>query len=124
MDLQDFFLHLIEIFLQDPTAHMRTITRTTEDYMINAQISHSIEMTQDDLETNLSTTLMGTAETMETFLVLHRLEVINLTFLLSADLIISLRLVSHLTKKYSHKTITRCQPMWSASEQLMMPSMN
>ena len=35
---------------------MRTITRATEDHMINAQISHSIEMTEIDLEMDLSTT--------------------------------------------------------------------
>ena len=40
MDLQEIFQHLIECSLQGPTSHMRTITRTTEDHMINAQISH------------------------------------------------------------------------------------
>ena len=41
LDLQDILQHLIEISLQGPTSHMRTITRTTEDRMINAKISHS-----------------------------------------------------------------------------------
>ena len=39
MDLQEISLHLIEISLQGPTSFMRTITRTTEGHMINAQIS-------------------------------------------------------------------------------------
>ena len=38
MDLQEIFLHLIEASLPGPTPHMRTITQTTEDHMINAQI--------------------------------------------------------------------------------------
>ena len=45
-DLQESFPHLIKISLQGPTSHMRTITRTTEDQMINSQLSHSIEMAE------------------------------------------------------------------------------
>ena len=73
MDLQEIFLHLIEISLQGSTSRMRTITRTTEDHMINAQIGHLLEMMEIDLEINLSITRMGTGETMEIFFVLHRL---------------------------------------------------
>ena len=64
---------------------------------------------------------MGTGETMESFLVLHRLkeetshkitpianqEVANLTTRFSADLITNLRLVLHLTNTNSHKAMIR-----------------
>ena len=43
MDLEELFPHLIKTSLQDTTSHMTTIIRKTEDHMINAQISHSIE---------------------------------------------------------------------------------
>ena len=43
-----------------------------EDRMINAKISHLPETMEIDLETDLSTTRMGTCETMEFFLVLRR----------------------------------------------------
>ena len=100
MDLEEIFPHLIKISLQDPHSHMKTIVGTTEDHMINAQIGHSIEITEIDLEMDLSTTRMGTDGTMEKSLVLHRLreetshkitlianqEVINLTTLRSAEL--------------------------------------
>ena len=125
------------VSLQGPTSHMRTITRTTEDHMINAQISHSIEMTEIDLEMNLLTTRMGTGETMEIFLVLHRLkeetshkitptanqEVINLTTLLSADLTTDLRLVLHLTNTSSQKARIRHHLMSFASPPLTIPLM-
>ena len=71
MDLQENFLHLIEISRQGPASYMKTITRTIEDHMTNAQISHSIESMQTDLEMNLSTIRMETGGTMGTFLVLH-----------------------------------------------------
>ena len=74
MDLQEIFPHLLEKSLQGITSHMRTITRTTEDYKINAQISHSIEIMEIDLEMDFLTTRMGTGEAMEIFLVLHRLK--------------------------------------------------
>ena len=67
MDLQEIFPHLIEISLQGPTSYMRTIIRTTEYHMINAQTSHSIETMEIDLELNPSTTRTGTGETMEIF---------------------------------------------------------
>ena len=67
MYLEEIFPHLIKTPLHVPTSHMRTITRTTEDHMISAQINHLIEMMEIDLEMDLSTTGMGTGETMEIF---------------------------------------------------------
>ena len=107
-----------------------------EDHMINAQINQSIETMEIGLEMDLLT-IMETSELTEIFLVLHRLlgeiyhktihtakqEVINITILLSADLTVDLRLVSHLTKKNFHKT-TRRRPMSSASLQPTIPLMN
>ena len=92
------------VSLQGQTLHMGTTVRTTEDHMTNAQISQSIETMEIDLKMDLSTTRMGTGETMEIFPVLHRLkretshkkipiankEVIIQTTLLSADLTIDL----------------------------------
>ena len=135
MDLQETFLHLIEISLQGPTSHMRTITRTTEDYMINAETSHSTEMMEIDLEMTLSTTGMGTGETMEIFHVLHWLkekishkvapiahrEVINPTTLRSADLTTDLRLVLRPMNKKFRRTIIRHYIRWFASPQPMIP---
>ena len=135
MDLQEIFLHLIEISLQGPTSHMKTITLTTEDHMINAQISHSIDMMEIDLEMDLLTNRMGTGETMEIFPVPHRLkgetshritlianqEVINLTTLRSAHLTIDLRLVLRPLNKKFRKTIIRHHLMWFASPQPMIP---
>ena len=68
MGLQETFLHLIEFSLQGPTSHIRTISRTREDHMINAQTSHLMEKMQIDLEMTLATTRMRTGETMEFFL--------------------------------------------------------
>ena len=138
MDLQEKLLHLIKIFLQGATLHMGTTTRTTEDHMINAQIIRSIETMEIDLEMNLSTTRMGTGETMKIFLVLHRLkeetshkitlianqEMINLTSLRSADLTIDLRLVLCPTNKSFLRTIIRHHLMWFASPQPMIPLTN
>ena len=126
------------ISLQDPASPMRTITRTTEDHMTNAQISHSIESTEIDLGMDLSTTRMGTGETMEIFLVLHRLkeetshkltpianqEVISLITLRSADLITDLRLVLHPMNKSFRTTKIRHHLMWFASPQPMIPLTN
>ena len=116
---------------------MGTTIRIMVDHMINAQINQSIERMEIGLEVDLLTIRMETGETLEIFLVLHRLlgeiyhktihtanqEVINLTILHSADLTIDLRLVSHLTSKNFHKT-TRRRPMWSASLQPTIPLMN
>ena len=117
--------------LQDQTLHMGITIRTMEDHMINAQINHSIETMETDLEMDLSTIRMETGETMETFLVLHRLkgevshriiptvnqEAINLTTQPSAGLTIDPRLVSRLTNKSSRKTLIRLHLMWFASPQ-------
>ena len=67
-------LPLTRISLQDQTLPMGITIRTVEDHMINAQTSHSTETTETDLEMDLSTIRMGTGETMETFLVPHRLK--------------------------------------------------
>ena len=113
MNLQEIISHLIRISLQDQTSHTGITIRTMEDHMINAQISHSKETTEIDLEMNVSTTRMGTGKTMGTSLVLHRLkgetihrivfsasqEVISLTIRLSADLTVDLRLGLHTTNK-------------------------
>ena len=80
---------------------------------------------------------METGETMEIFLVLHRLrgeafhkkihtanqEVISLTILFSADLTIDLRLVLNVTNKNFHKTITRRHLRWFTLPQLTIPLM-
>ena len=109
------------ISLRDPTLHIGTTIRIMEDHMTKAQISHSIEAMETDLEMNLSTIRMETGETMELFLVLRRLkeetshkitpiahqEVINLTTLRSADLTIDLQLVLRPMNKSVRKTITR-----------------
>ena len=135
MDLQEIFLHLIETSLPGPTPHMRTITRTTVDHMINAQISHSIDMMEIDLKMDLLLTRMGTGEQMETFLVHHRLkeetsskitpivnqELINLTTLRSVDLTIDLRLVLHPMNKNFRRTIIRHHLMCFASPGPMIP---
>ena len=117
--------------LQDQTSNMGIIVQTTEDHMINARISNSTDMTEIDLGVVLSTTQMGTGETMEIFLVLHRLkgeiirrivqianqEMIGPTTLLSADLTIDLRLVLRPTNKNFRRTITRQHLMWLVSPQ-------
>ena len=116
---------------------MGIIAETTEDPLINAQISHSIEAMETDPEMNLSTIRTGTGETMETFLVLHRLkgeishkiipianqEMINLTTLLFADLTIDQRLLLHPMNKNSRQATIK-HLMWSALPQPTMPSMN
>ena len=118
------------ISLQDKTLHMGITIRRMEDRMINAKISHSTETIEIDLETDLSTTRMGTGETMEIFLVIRRLkeetshkiapianqELINLITLRSADLTIELRLVLRPMNKNFRKT-TRQHLMWFVSPQ-------
>ena len=88
-------------------------------------------MTEINLGMVLSTTRMGTGETVEIFLVLHRLkgetirriaqtanqEMIGPTTLLSADLTLNLRLVLRPTNKNFRKTITRQHLMWFVSPQ-------
>ena len=52
---------------QGQISHTGKTIRTTEDHMINAQISLSKETMEIDLEMDLSTTRMGTGDTMEFF---------------------------------------------------------
>ena len=138
MDLSKIASQLIRIPLPDQTPLVETTVRIMQDFVINAETDHSIETLENCLEKDLSTIRVETGETLEIFLVLHRFkgetslkivrtanqEVINLTILLSADLTIDLRLVSHLTNKNFHKTITRRHPMWSTSPQPAIPIMN
>ena len=130
-DVRGIIHQLIGISLLDQTSLMRTTIRIMGTHIVNTQSNHSIETMDIGLEMDISRTRMETVETLETFLVLHLLkgeishrtlhianqEVINLTILLSADLIIDRLVVSHLTNKNSHKTITRHQSMWFASLQ-------
>ena len=123
--------------LQDTTLHIGTRIQIMEDHMANAQISHSMEAMETDLEMNLSTIRLKTGKTMEIFLVLHRpkgetshkifpianQEVINLTSLLSADLTTDLRLVLHLTNRNSHEAIIRHYLMLFASPPMIIPLM-
>ena len=130
VDLEEHLLPT-RIYLQDQTLHIGITIRIMEDRMINAKIRQSTETMEIDLETDLSTTRMGTGETMEIFLVLRRLkeetshkttsianqELTNLKTLPSADLTIELRLVLLLTNKIFRKTITRQNLMWFVSPQ-------
>ena len=138
MDLREMPPLPNRVSLQDQALHMGTTFRTTEDQMINAQISHSKKTMKIDLERDFSTTRMGTGETMEVFSVLHRLkgetshkinpfanqEVISLTTLLSANLTIDLRLVLRPLNKSFRKTIIRLHLMWFASQQPTIPLRN
>ena len=117
--------------LQDQNLHTGIFAQIMGDHLINAQFSHLIETMEIDLGMVLSTTQMGTGETMEISLVLHRLkgenirrmvqtanqEMIGPTPLLSADLTIDLRLVLRPTNKDFRKTITRQHLMWFVSPQ-------
>ena len=135
IDLGEVPLMPTGVFLQDPTLHIGTIIRMIEDHMTNAQICHSIEAMETDPEMNLSTIRMGTGGTMETFLVLHRLqgenshkiipivnqEVINLKTLRSADLTTNLQLtLRHMNRNFP-RTILRHHLMWFVSLQPMIP---
>ena len=111
MDVREIPPQVIKIPHPDQTSHMGTTIRKMEDPMIFTQIIHSLGATQIDLEMDLSTVRIEIGETLEFFLVFHRLkgetshkifhtanqEVINLTILLSGDLKINLRLVLHVT---------------------------
>ena len=121
VDLGEVPLMPTRISLQDSTLHIGITVRMMEDHMTNAQISHSIETMETDLEMNLSTIRTETGGTRETFLVLHRLqgetshkiipianqEVINLTTLRSADLTIDLRLALRPMNRNFRRTIIR-----------------
>ena len=125
---------ITRISLQDQTPHIGLIAQTMEDHLINAQISHSIETMEINLEMDLLTTRMGTGETTEIFLVPHRLkeetshkitpianqEVINLTILHSADLTIDLRLALRPMNKNFRGTIIRHHRLWFAAPQPMI----
>ena len=138
MDLGEIPPSFIRVSLQGQILHMGTIVRTTEDHMINAQTSHSIETMGINLEIDLSTTRMGTGETMQVFAVLDRFkeetfrkitpiankELISLTALRSADLTMNLRLVLHRMNKSFRRTIIRHHLMWFASPQPTIPLTN
>ena len=123
IDLEEVPILVTRISLRDQTLHMGTTIRIMEDHMINAQISHSIEVTEIDLGMDLSTIRMGIGVAMETLLVLHQLkgetfhkiahtasqEVISLTILLSADLTVDLQPGLQPTNKTFLKLITRRQ---------------
>ena len=123
---------------QTKSPHIGATILIVEDHMINARINHSIETMKNGFEPDLSTIRMETEEPLEKFLVLHRLtgetshkknhidnrKVIKLTILLSADLTIDPRLVSHLTNKNFHSKIIRRHPMWFASSQPTISLMN
>ena len=72
MDLPEVPPKLFRISLANQTSHIGTTIRIMKDHMINAQISHLIQAMDIDLEMEFSTIRMGTGETMEIFLVLHR----------------------------------------------------
>ena len=125
---------IAKIYLPDQTPHMGLTAKTMKDHLINAQISHSIETMEIYLEMDLLTTRMGTGETMETFLVPHRLkeetshkitpvatqEVINITTRRSADLAIDLRLALRPMNRKFRRTIIRHHLMWFASPHPMI----
>ena len=129
---------LIKSSLTGQTSLMGTAIRLMGDHMINAQTNLSIEAMEIDLEMDLSTIRMGARNTMEIFLILHRLkretphkifhtanqEVIKLTIWLSQDLIFDPRLVLHLTNKNFRKIITRRHLMRFASPQPTIPILN
>ena len=116
--------------------HIGTTIRMMEDHYTNAQISHSIEAMETNLEMNLST--IETGGTRETFLVPHRpqgetshkiipignQEVINPITLRSAGMTIDLRLALRPMNKTFRKTIIRLDVMWSSSPQLTKPLTN
>ena len=95
-------------------------------------------MIEIDLEMDLLTNRMETSETMETFLVPHRLkeetshkktpianqEVINPTTLRSADLTIDQPLALRPMNKIFRRTIIRHHLMWFVSPQPMIPLTN
>ena len=129
---------LIRISLQDQTSRMGITIRIIKEHMINAQINHSKETMEIDLEIDLSTIRMETGEKMENIIVLHRpkgeisrkiihtanQQVINQTILLSADLTTDLQPGSHSANKNSHKTITKRHLMWFVSLRSTIPLTN
>ena len=126
IDSGEIPLMATKISLQDPTLLIETTVRTIGDHLINAQISHSIETMETDPDMNLSTTRMGTGETMGTFLVLHQIqeetshktiptanqEMNNLIISHSADLTLDLQQTLHPMNRNFRKTIIRHLLMW------------
>ena len=135
IDSGEVSLIATKISLQDPTLHIGTTVRIIDDHLINAQISHLIEIMETDPDMNLSTTRMGTGGTIETFLVLHQIqeetshktipiahqEMNNLTTLRSADLTIDLQQTSNPMNRNFRGTIIRHHLMWFVSPQPMIP---
>ena len=131
MDLQENFPYFIRISHHGQTSQMGIAIRAMEDNLINAKISPSVEMMEIDLEMHPSLIRLETGETMETFLVLRRVqgetsikinlianqEMINPTTLPSADPTAEQLLVLLLTNRSSHKAIIRHHLMWFASPQ-------
>ena len=124
-----------KISLQGPTLHIGTTVLMIEDYLTNAQINHLMEMMETDPDMNLSTTKMGTGDTMEIFLVLHQIqeeishkiipianqEMINLTTLLSAGQTTDLQQTLHPMNRNFRRTIIRHHLMWFVSPPPMTP---
>ena len=74
IDLREIPPLLIRISIQDQTSHMGTTIRKKRDHMANAKNDHSKETMETGVEMVLSAIRSGTGETMEKFLVLHRLK--------------------------------------------------
>ena len=123
-----------KISLQDPTLHIETTVRMIEDHLTNAQINQLIEMMETDPDMHLSTTRMGTGETMEILLALHQIqegifrkttianrEMINLTTLRSVDLTTDLQQTLHPLNRNFRRTIIRHHLMWFVSPPPMTP---
>ena len=72
MVLREILPPPIKFSVRDKASKMVTVIRTMEDHIVNAQISHSMEATEIDLKTNLTTIRLETGETREDFLVPHR----------------------------------------------------
>ena len=138
MDTRELSPHFFGLSLPDKTQHTGTTIRLTEHHMINAQINHSVATMELGLEIDLSTIRMEIGKKLKVFLDLHRLwreisqrtintpnqKMINLTIVPSADLTIHWRVVSHLTNRKFHKTITKCHPMRSVLIQPTTPILN
>ena len=62
MDLREIHPELIRISPPDTTSHMGTSIRAVENHIFNAQINHSIEAMETDLEMGLSTIRTKLAE--------------------------------------------------------------
>ena len=124
--------------LPDKTQHTGTTIRLMEHHMINAKINHSVATMELGLEIDLLTIRMETGKKLKVFLDLHRLwgefsqrtintpnqKMINLTIVPTADLTIHWRVVSYLTNRKFHKTITKCHTIRSVLIQPTTPILN